>query len=51
MLVMLEEGQISKIHIQNIVRKDHVVSEAIVSIPNHTYRLAVGNLDTFKSRV
>jgi len=51
MLAMLEEGKISKIHIQNIVRDDYIVSEAIVSTPNHTYRLAVGNVDTFKNRV
>lgn len=51
LLQMMENGHISKIHIQNIVHKDHVLSEAVISTPNHTYRMPIGNVDTFKSKV
>jgi len=49
--MLLEENQVSKIHIENLMRDGHMVSEAIVSTPNQTYRMSVGNLSTFKSRI
>lgn len=50
-LEMLENGRISKVHIKNTVHGNHIVSETEVSTPNHTYRMAIGNLDTFKNRI
>lgn len=51
MLAMLEDGQITKIHIENLVHRDHVISTATIVTPNRSYRMKLGNIDTFKSRI